>query len=568
MRPLSLSSGCELANRLAVLCGPHGHVGQDGMCDDTTLSFVRVRMRSPWALACLGPATIDPSAHHPYPFIRLHSDAHVEACQRLIATLRRDYPDTQFGIEAAPDADLVATAKRIIQTGAHVVSVPLDAVWHDASGDEQAAQWLDACAQAARDHGAWIVGVLDWRPSAPDREIALWRARVALFAEHGGALLHVRLDPTSEVDTVGGAERASIAKQARMIRDKAACRLMISGRIKHLEDADRALSYHHAEVVGMRRASLVAPDLIEVDQAGGTTLHCTGCMACVPATAHITTRTPRFEHSRCALHLGSHALVALDDPRDVVLFGASAFALRAALVARSSGRLATLHPLDWPLGGTLRMRGRTPRQAESNEAALHLIKLCRDAGVTIASDPLPDLLDRYSGDDTHRYIASLPWAYDAPPEFASCPHVDDPMALVASSPHDRSARLVWGDSLVAVEVAMHLEMQAIPVCLVGPEIAADTHPLLQRFYQQRAHERRLPIVSPRDVHLDPTTLALHVDGWSPDTDTIRLVPCHAPHTRPTIATLEAALPNLLICPDEWEPLRLRASMQGAHSSPH
>lgn len=550
--PLAFSS------RLLYLAESHGHVAPDGSVNEETLAFFLERLESDWGGMSLGRVRLGAGdealapSEPSFSELSLENEAQREALRRLLDALRQRSPELRLGVELVP-----------AQQGEAALLAPLSLDWVSfLLPSLEAALDVSALGSLREDQGRWLRVRL--RPDLSNAQIGQWRAKIASLSSHFD-LLHVSLDPGHAASTIGGSERASakLGAIARALVEGTELSLLVSGRIKHAEDAERVLRFHGADLAGLSRASLAEPRVLTIDRAGGTSLHCTGCMACMPGQA-------RFDDARCALRFAPHLYAALDaaPPEHLLVAGASFAGLSLAHQAALRGAQVEVFPLGGPTGGAMRLRGRVPRQAESAEAALQMLSQCRAAGVFIhpAGSLAQELEQAMRPESTlvvslmRDHLATIDERLPAAWQSHGLERLD-PLVMLDTSVTDRRPFFVFGDTLLAVECALQLEMQDLQVCLIGDAIAADTHPLLRQFYEARVAERQLLVVKPSQVRAAPgDEVMLQVEGgfqgarlvWAADAGVEGRLE----------RELRARFPEALVLPDVYEPLAQRATLQG------
>ena len=563
------------SSRAICLTGRHGHTDKEGRIDPSTHRFLLERLASHWGALFIGEVALSYTPDGaPSPLILDAKGG--DRLDDLIAALRERDADVILGATLCYESleDLMRLLERLgapdvtrrrEEVGGEFGVVQVDALDTLARIGEEGVHHLT---EVAPEIGAAVMARFAVDPAekewGEDDAIA---SAMKIYARAGTEIFHFTIAPECASARVAGAERIALgARTSVVMRDYPDVLSMISGRIKHGEDAERARKFHRIDLVGMTRASLAAPRVLDADRQGETTIHCTGCMAC----EHDERSPIRFERSACALRFGplNGAL-----PEHLVALGASYGAMRLAWRVVRAGGVAEVWPMGGAIGGALRLRGRIPRQAESAEAALQIARQCREAGVSFESSDngwgaLPDLIERENITLMTSLLPELD--LDALPLASSSLHHVSALDLLARPIHGRDPWIVVGETLLAVEVALFLEMQAIEICLVADTIASDTHPALSSFYRERLSERgvwRAPRSSlgAHDPHVDILTL----DGVRQEKTanqrafSARKVAWgdHAHHREPLVyATLRAARPGTIIVPDCYEPLRMRHTM--------
>jgi 2,4-dienoyl-CoA reductase-like NADH-dependent reductase (Old Yellow Enzyme family) len=584
----------SLPCRAVCLAEDHGLATLSGEPSPAAFATFIERARGGWGLICLGPVLLAPPSPGSPPASQYTAqltrrlcaatELHLAQLARLIAAMRAvsevpigcqlELP--LFGLpglsepEEAWTARLASGARALYDIGVRwftIKDMHIAELVYPLAGLSEDDWWDVVCrvitaVRAALPEDAAVVARVRW--SHPPEALELWADRVEALAEAGADVLHVALSVDQPDAFVGGSERASGAKPAAQINARARLPLLYSGRMRHGEDAERVLRFHQVDLVGFGRAALVDPDLLALGRAGLNAMHCTGCMACIPARP----ATP-FLDVGCSLRPTPRPDPHHTLPSALHVFGASFPALVAARDAARAGVPVCVQLVGQTPGGGVRQRGRIPRQAESAEAALHLLDQCRAAGVQITRGALPSAIQRVAGD---RVLVSLPPVRRVVPAalagFAG--ELVDGRAMVEQTAQPRDAAIVWGAGLLAVELATFLDMQAIPVCIAADApLCHDTHPALADFLTSFLAERGICVAQARDVSVDAagqlvvTAIAQARPALAPPWPGVasRLVLADAEiQSHPLIPALLAEHPDAVLLPDPYEPLALRAAM--------
>jgi 2,4-dienoyl-CoA reductase-like NADH-dependent reductase (Old Yellow Enzyme family) len=584
-----------LPHRAVCLSEDHGLATLSGEPAPSAFATFTERARAGWGLICLGPILLAPhtpgapsSAQYTAQLTRrlcAATDLHLAQLSRLIAAIR-DISDTPLGCQlelplyglpglAEPQevwiARIVQGARKLCALGLRWLSIEdmhIAELVYPLAGLSEEDWWRVYCdviaaLRAALPADCAVVARVRWAHIQP-ADLPVWTARVSLLAAAGADVLHVALSADEPDSFVGGSERASGARAAAQINADARLPLLYSGRMRHGDDAERVLRHHPIQLVGLSRAALADPDVLALGRAGKNAMHCTGCMACIPARP-----SSPFLDAACSLRPAPRWQErAAPAPTALHVLGASFPALVAARDAAGLGVPVVVYTLGHPPGGGVRQRGRTPRQAESAEAALHLLDQCRERGVSFVKDVTLSRITRTPGD---RVLISLPPVRDELPAqlvgFAGA--VVDGRACFELAAQPRDAAIVWGSGLLAVELACFLDMQAIPVCIAADSpLCHDTHPALARFYASLLSTRGICVAHPRDVAVEAGELRVaHVRQAAPTMApawpgaSARLILASAEiQSHPLIPALLAEHADAVLLPDPYEPFALRAAM--------
>jgi 2,4-dienoyl-CoA reductase-like NADH-dependent reductase (Old Yellow Enzyme family)/thioredoxin reductase len=140
---------------------------------------------------------------------------------------------------------------------------------------------------------------------------------------------------------------------------------MVIGRFRTLEECDQVIRNGDGDMVGLVRAMIADPDLVNKSLAGRAdeVRPCIGCnQACVAQVA-----SP-FGHLECAvnpavgheLYRGDHLLQPVEQAKSVLVIGGGPAGMEVARVAAIRGHRVTLVEADSSLGGTLRVAAMAP----------------------------------------------------------------------------------------------------------------------------------------------------------------------------------------------------------------
>ena len=140
---------------------------------------------------------------------------------------------------------------------------------------------------------------------------------------------------------------------------------MVVGRFRTLEECDQVIRAGDADMVGLVRAMIADPDLVNKSLAGmaDQVRPCIGCnQACVAQVAtehgHLEcTVNPGNGHE---LYRGDALLTPATEAKDVLVVGGGPAGLEAARVASLRGHKVTLVEASPVLGGSLRAAARAP----------------------------------------------------------------------------------------------------------------------------------------------------------------------------------------------------------------
>ena len=153
------------------------------------------------------------------------------------------------------------------------------------------------------------------------------------------------------------------------------------GRITTLAEADALVASGACDMVGMTRAHMADPELIEKAKTGRATTHCIGANVCarrlvgnLPVACVLNPRMGREGDARP--EVGSESL-------RVAVVGGGPAGLRAAITAARRGHSVTLVEASERLGGRLAVLAALPFRNRWTTAIADLEAEAREAGVTI-----------------------------------------------------------------------------------------------------------------------------------------------------------------------------------------
>lgn len=141
---------------------------------------------------------------------------------------------------------------------------------------------------------------------------------------------------------------------------------MVIGRFRTLEECDQVIRDGEADMVGLVRAMIADPDLVNKSLAGEAdrVRPCIACnQACVANVVYLWQIGLQCTVNVGAgneLELGDHKLVPAAEPKTVLVVGGGPAGMEAARVAALRGHKVILAEADSSLGGTLRAAAKAP----------------------------------------------------------------------------------------------------------------------------------------------------------------------------------------------------------------
>jgi 2,4-dienoyl-CoA reductase-like NADH-dependent reductase (Old Yellow Enzyme family) len=148
---------------------------------------------------------------------------------------------------------------------------------------------------------------------------------------------------------------------------------MVIGRFRTLEECDAVIRAGDADMVGLVRAMIADPDLVNKSLAGKAeeVRPCIACnQACVANVVYLWQIGLQCTVNVGAgneLELGDHKLTPAAEPRRVLVIGGGPAGLEAARVAALRGHKVTLAEADSSLGGQLRAAARAPTRHQMGD---------------------------------------------------------------------------------------------------------------------------------------------------------------------------------------------------------
>ena len=148
---------------------------------------------------------------------------------------------------------------------------------------------------------------------------------------------------------------------------------MVIGRFRTLEECDAVIRAGDADMVGLVRAMIADPDLVNKSLAGKAeeVRPCIACnQACVANVVYLWQIGLQCTVNVGAgneLELGDHKLTPAAEPRRVLVIGGGPAGLEAARVAALRGHNVTLAEADSSLGGQLRAAARAPTRHQMGD---------------------------------------------------------------------------------------------------------------------------------------------------------------------------------------------------------
>lgn len=367
-----------------------------------------------------------------------------------------------------------------------------------------------------------------------DRTVLVGR-RVAtpdeVTAVEGADFVHLGPSPSARRSLVGGTLRQPYGYELQGLAPPQPIPVLFSGRVKDAVSAERVLQYYPVDLVGIGRGALAAPRLLDAARRGEDWMPCTGCMACLAPE--------RFPRPGCAVTPNHAPELGWGERSSWDVVGASLAALRLAVALHEAGHDVSVYTCGEPVGGAVRRRGRIPQQAESMEAAVYLRGKLRRRGVALSPE-FPETLD------ADHVVVSLPDRLVPQQGWNVGDEWLDGFAVLADTLHERGPFEVWGDTLLAAELAAFFAMTARRATLrcAADEVASDTHPAWRAFYLDWFERHGV------EVGAEAGEGRVVVAGRASE-----------PHR--ALQPILDARPDAIVVPDAYEPFAQRAALERA-----
>ncbi len=152
---------------------------------------------------------------------------------------------------------------------------------------------------------------------------------------------------------------------------------IVTGRYRTMEEVDQAIRTGQADLVGMTRATIADPDLVNKTRAGQES-RVRPCIACNQGC--VGQLLSPLRKVGCAVNAGAgfetkwgdDKLTAVDTPKHVLVIGGGPAGMETARVAAKRGHKVTLAEAMPDLGGTLDLASRAPTRQQFKDFLLWL----------------------------------------------------------------------------------------------------------------------------------------------------------------------------------------------------
>ena len=294
-------------------------------------------------------------------------------------------------------------------------------------------------------------------------------------------------------------------EQNASIRGAARVPVMAIGRFRTLEEADQVIRAGQADMIGMTRATIADPDLVNKSLTGHVeqVRPCIGCLQdCLGGlmTAHRLgcVVNPAVSHE---LTLSEDVLTAAEPARTVVVVGGGPAGMEAARVAALRGHHTILFEAEPKLGGAAKLAARAPTRDSIADITLWLEAEIYRLGVDVRlstyvdTDDIimeqPDVVVVATG-STPRLDGVLAPYPGAPIRGMDHASVTSSYDLFEGAPVIAGSRAVVVDDIGHYEpiaVADYLVTRGVAVTFVSRHVAFA--PYLENTFQNEAYLRRL-----------------------------------------------------------------------------
>lgn len=510
--------------RAIFLAYQHGHVSPDDgrLLTEKALTFFIERFKSPLGGVLLGEVFLSPVHQTAYAYrgMLCEDEARLDTLEDFIKRLRLVSGEAQLGVHLhastcerllAEKTDL-ALLSRLSRLFSMIDWIECDLPFATHLMERLSRWWSTTSAASSSPALPTLCVRVGVRPSMTEERVGAWRDILIDTARASNTTLLVHVHHAEDVAGVhmGGSERASalLGKIARWLITPSLeaehdIRLLISGRIKHSEDARRVLDFHGASLVGMSRALLAEPAVLANDLRGEMSVFCMGCMACVVSEKE-SLRAFGLGGKRCVLRPDLTPITSHPDVKRWLFLGASYTSLTLAEASAIQGHEVHMYTLGDPPGGMLRLRGRTPGQAECAEVVLQRLDQCKALETfhmhteRLTLEEIFAVVDamREQEEDVGIVLGLLPRSEVPESSLSLLDMLCAGSSRVAypSLAVDQDMLLcVRGSALIAVEGALFLQMQGHRVCIVEDEegLAHDTHEVWGAHYEQVLRSRKI-----------------------------------------------------------------------------
>ncbi|SCW53588.1 2,4-dienoyl-CoA reductase [Sphingobium faniae] len=308
------------------------------------------------------------------------------------------------------------------------------------------------------------------------------------------------------------------------LRKAASVPVFVIGRFRTMEEADQTIRSGEADMVGMTRATIADPDLVNKSLAGKID-QVRPCIACAQdCIGGLMTKqrigcvvNPAVGEERT---LSETLLPAISSRKRVVIVGGGPSGMEAARIAAARGHEAILFEAEPDLGGAVKMAARSPTREGIGDISVWLQDEIFRSGVDVRLSSYVDASEIAALEPDHVIVATGSWPRldgvlatfpAAPIKGMDDPRVTSSYEVMAGPPPAPGRRVVVIDDVghfEAVGVAEFLLAHGAEVTFVTRHISFA--PYIEMTYQNDHHLRRLARYGRFDLRL--RTRALEVGG--------------------------------------------------------
>ena len=155
------------------------------------------------------------------------------------------------------------------------------------------------------------------------------------------------------------------------------------GRIKTLREAEAILQAKKVDLVGMGRALLADPELLQKSLDGRNIRPCIACNQGCIGRLNLGVAIACLVNARVGREYQLRSLVKAPTAKRIAVIGGGPGGMEFARVASSRGHKVTLFEKEKELGGRFRVGAIAPKKCEINEFVEYLSRSLREQGVEI-----------------------------------------------------------------------------------------------------------------------------------------------------------------------------------------
>lgn len=367
---------------------------------------------------------------------------------------------------------------------------------------------------------------------------------------------------------------------------------IVTGRFRTMEEADQVVRSGEADLVGMTRAHIADPDLVNKTLAGEVERirPCIACnQGCVGNLLGPTHRVACVVNPGAGyeLRMGDHKAARADAAKSVIVIGGGVAGMEAARTAALAGHAVTLFEARAKLGGTAALAARAPTRHQIGDFAQWLESEIYRLGVDVRlSTPVDESEIEALKPDAVIVAAGAATRLDGVQASNPGEPIDgiDLGHVMSANELFESPRRDWGRTAVVLDDVGHFEGIAAAEFLVdqgmsvtyvsrhaafapGVETALMTEPALQRLGRGAFHlhaRSRAIRIEPDGVVFGPTYLPADSNRVQrAPADIVVAVSVNRPN-RSIYDALQGKVPHLRIVGDANAPRFLEQAVREGH----